>query len=252
MAPHPPRIGTAGWAIPREVAGAFPREGTGLERYAARFGALELNSTFYRSHKPATYARWRESTAEDFRFAVKLSKAITHGARLVGCEAQIAAFVEEVRAGLAGKLGPILVQLPPSLAFDPAVAASFFAALRRRWSGAVVCEPRHVSWFEPRADALLVEHQVARVAADPARHPDAARPGGWGGLAYWRLHGSPRMYYSSYDEAWLCDLADAVQAQTVETWVIFDNTTSGAAAANALSLQAAVARAGTCARSHPA
>jgi len=230
------RIGTAGWTIPRFVADEFPAEGTGLERYAARFSAVEINSTFYRSHKPSTWERWREAAPADFRFAVKVPKTITHEARLVGCEALLDAFVAEVSQGLGEKLGPLLVQLPPSLTFDAKVADAFFVALRQRSRRPIVCEPRHASWFEPEADALLVDGRVARAAADPARHPGAGLPGGWQGLAYWRLHGSPRMYYSSYDEACLRDLAMAVRAREGEAWVIFDNTTSGAAAANALQL----------------
>jgi uncharacterized protein YecE (DUF72 family) len=232
------RIGTAGWTIPRFVADQFPTDGTGLERYAARFCAAEINSTFYRSHKPSTWERWREAVPAEFRFAAKVPKAITHEAKLVGCEGRLDAFVAEVTEGLGEKLGPLLVQLPPSLVFDPAVAGGFFKALRDRTDQPLVCEPRHVSWFGPEADGLLAEHRVARAAADPARHPNAGVPGGWRGLAYWRLHGSPRMYYSSYDDAFLSDLAAAVRAHEGEAWVIFDNTTSGAATANALQLQA--------------
>ena len=232
------RIGTAGWTIPRFVADAFPAEGTGLERYAARFSAAEINSTFYRSHKPSTWARWREAVPADFRFAAKVPKAITHEAKLVDCEALLDAFLAEVTDGLGEKLGPLLVQLPPSLAFDAGVARAFFAALRAGTEQPLVCEPRHVSWFEPDAEDLLASFQIARAAADPARHPDAGIPGGWRGLAYWRLHGSPRIYYSSYDNAFLAKLAEAVGGREGEVWVIFDNTTSGAAATNALAISA--------------
>jgi uncharacterized protein YecE (DUF72 family) len=230
------RIGTAGWAIPRAVADRFPAQGSGLQRYAARFSCAEINSTFYRPHRPATWARWAETTPEGFRFAAKLPKAITHEARLVDCESALAVFVAEVRQ-LGEKLGPLLVQLPPSLAFDPAVAGAFLAELRRLFAGPVACEPRHASWFEAEADRLLVAHEVARVAADPARTPAAGEPGGWPGFAYWRLHGSPQMYWSSYDDPTLRALAQALKdSQAAEAWCVFDNTTSGAAAANALDL----------------
>lgn len=231
------RIGTAGWTIPRAVADGFPQAGSGLQRYAARFGAAEINSSFYRPHRPQTYARWGEVTPDGFRFALKLPKAITHDTRLAEPGERLAAFRAEAVL-LGDKLGPLLIQLPPSLAFDRPVAERFLAELRTLWPEAVVCEPRHVSWFEPEADALLRAHRVARVAADPARHPLAARPGGWAELAYWRLHGSPRMYYSSYDAALLEGLTNDLQSSpAAEIWCIFDNTTSGAAAANALALQ---------------
>lgn len=232
-----PRIATAGWSIPRAVADAFPAEGGGLQRYAARFDAVEINTTFYRSHRPTTYARWVETTPPGFRFAVKLPKTITHVARLVDAMDLVAAFRAEALQ-LGDRLGPLLIQLPPSLALDPKPHETFFAGLRDLWAGPVVCEPRHVSWFEDDADALLAAHEIARVAADPARHPAAGAPGGWSGTAYWRLHGSPQMYRSPYDDAMLAGLAARLaMGPPAETWCVFDNTTTGAAAANALTLQ---------------
>ncbi|MES2441816.1 MAG: DUF72 domain-containing protein [Pseudomonadota bacterium] len=229
------RIGTAGWSIPRQVADRFPAEGTGLQRYAARFDAAEINTSFYRPHRRATWERWAASVPPDFRFAVKLPKAVTHVARLVDCGPALAQFADEV-AGLGNKRGPVLVQLPPKLAFDAAVARAFFTLAGETLGGAIVCEPRHPSWFEPEADALLADHRIARVTADPAPVPQAALPGGWPGLAYFRLHGSPRPYWSGYEPDALQDWAARVPPQT-ETWVIFDNTASGRAAADALAFQ---------------
>lgn len=231
------RIGTAGWAIPRALAGRFPEAGSALVRYAARFTAAEINSSFHRPHRPGTYAAWAASVPHDFRFAVKVPKAITHERRLVDADAATERFVEEARH-LGPKLGPLLVQLPPSLAFDAGVAASFFRHLRRLHPGSVVCEPRHPSWFDDSADALLRDLGIARVAADPARVPQAREPGGWQGLAYIRLHGSPRMYYSGYEADVLSDLADRLRGSEIETWCMFDNTASGAACGNALALSA--------------
>lgn len=229
------RIGTAGWSIPRAVADEFPASGAALERYAARFGAAEINSSFHRPHRRATYERWAASVPEDFRFAVKLPKAITHEARLVGCEALLARFAEEI-AGLGAKRGPVLTQLPPKLAFDAHAARDFFAQATRMLGGPIVCEPRHASWFEPEADVLLIEHRIARVAADPARVPEAATPGGWPGLTYVRLHGSPRVYWSGYDDEALRHWWGVVAALPGERWIIFDNTASGRAAEDALAL----------------
>lgn len=208
-----------------------------MQRYAARFDACEINSTFYRPHRASTFARWRDSTPDGFRFAAKVPKAITHEARLANCQPALSAFVGQV-AELGEALGPLLVQLPPSLAFDPGVVEAFFEGLRTDFDGQVACEPRHPSWFQACADAMLHAFRVARVAADPARVPDAARPGGWTGLAYWRLHGSPRMYYSAYAPACLEALAAEVfRTEATQAWVVFDNTTSGAAAADALTLR---------------
>lgn len=229
------RIGTAGWSIPRTSAEHFPREGTGLQRYAARLDCVEINSCFYRSHRPAVWRRWADAVADDFRFAVKAPRELSHIRRLADPEAPLAAFLEET-AALGDKRGPVLVQLPPSLVFDLAVAGAFFDHWRARFDGPTVLEPRHPTWFEPAAEALLQGLEIARVAADPARAPTAAHPGGWAGLRYWRLHGSPRMYSSNYGPAELDRLVDEIASATTPAWVIFDNTMHGAAAANALDL----------------
>jgi uncharacterized protein YecE (DUF72 family) len=230
-------IGTAGWAIPRQYAGEFPSLGSHLERYARRFNAVEINSSFHRPHRRATYERWAASVPKNFTFALKAPREITHDLRLARTGGALDAFLAQA-AGLGSKLGLLLFQLPPSLAFDPQTAGTFFRMLRKRHVGSVVWEPRHPSWFELRANELLLKHRVARVAADPARVPAAAEPGGWPGLRYFRLHGSPRTYYSSYTPEQIGSYAAKLQAVRTETWCIFDNTTLGAATENALTLQA--------------
>ena len=229
------RIGTAGWSIPRAVAEHFPASGTALQRYAARFNCAEINSSFYRPHRRSTYERWAASVPEGFRFAVKMPKTISHEKKLVGAAAELDRFIDEA-AGLGEAHGPLLLQLPPSFAFDRSIAVAFFDAVRNRTDKPLACEPRHPSWFTSDMDALLATHRVARVAADPARVPAAGTYGGWMGLRYRRLHGAPRVYYSAYDGNALADLADVLARPGAQTWVIFDNTASGAAAANALEL----------------
>lgn len=230
------RVGTAGWSIPATFRARFDDGPSGLARYATRFNAVEINSSFYRSHKPDTYARWRDSVPEAFRFSVKLPRSITHDARLLKTSKRLDAFVEEISA-LGEKLEVILVQLPPSLEFDARRVSAFLAAFRRRFDRRVALEARHAEWFEPRADALLKQHGIARVAADPALVPSAARPGGVDTWSYWRLHGSPRMYYSPYGEARVTEVAEAMAACSGDAWCIFDNTASGSATFDALALK---------------
>ena len=269
-----PRIGTAGWAIPRSESHRFPGADPHLARYARILPCTEINATFYRQPRPGTLARWRESVPSTFRFAVKAPKAITHTARLAITPADLAAFYDSLQP-LGPTLGPVLFQLPPSLAFDELLATAFFTDLRHLTDHPAVLEPRHPTWFTPAADTLLRHFRIARAAADPAKAPGADLPGGHPGLVYFRLHGSPRTYHSTYTPEYLASLAAKLLAlppatpppatpppdspapetpapnrtssrshpvpttapQPPELWCIFDNTASGAAASNALTLQ---------------
>ena len=231
------RVGTAGWSIPRASARHFDVAGTHLWRYSRRLSCAEINSSFHRPHASATYAKWRDSTPPEFRFAVKLPRTITHERGLADVREPLVQFLDQIE-DLAEKRGPVLVQLPPSLDLDETVVTKFFEHLRGLYRGAVVCEPRHATWFTPAADSLLKAFAVARVAADPPPVPSAALPGAWSGIAYFRLHGSPRKYWSPYPEEFLATLAASIGhvCAADEVWCVFDNTASGAAAANALEL----------------
>ena len=218
-------VGCATWAIGSTNDRLLPGvPGGNLARYAARLTAAEVNSSFHRRHLPATWGRWARSVGPSFRFSVKLPKTITHERRLVDVDEQIDAFAGEV-ALLGAKLAVVLVQLPPSHAFEPSVFAAFHERLAARVPAEIVVEPRHPSWFEEGADAFLADRRVARVAADPAVVPRAAEPGGWPGLRYFRLHGSPVTYRSPYDSTYLDALSLRLGAGD---WCIFDNTASGA------------------------
>ena len=238
------RVGCAGWNIPKDYADRFPTAGSHLERYAQVFPAVEINSSFYRPHKPATYERWAESVPDGFRFAVKVPRTITHFRRLRAFDDELDSFLTACEH-LGPKLGPLLVQLPPTLAFDQAITHRFFQSLRKRFKGQVACEPRHITWFGPEPSALLEDFDVARVAADPAIVPEAAEPAGTDSLVYYRLHGSPRIYYSPYTADFLETIGQKINqavASGTEAWCIFDNTAEGAAYRDALSVLSIVAR----------
>jgi uncharacterized protein YecE (DUF72 family) len=240
-------IGTAGWALPKEVQHRFPSDGSHLARYAAVFNGTEINSSFHRQHRTSTYVRWAASVPDGFRFSVKMPKWITHVQRLVGADDALDAFIEQT-AALGEHLGCLLVQVPPSLVYEPADVDVFLEALRKRYSGDVAIEPRHESWFAPACANVLKQYRIGRVAADPSRVPEGAEPAAWGGLAYWRLHGSPHIYRSSYSATTLTELAARIERAQVSArtvWCIFDNTASSAATPNALVLQTLLR--GTCA-----
>jgi uncharacterized protein YecE (DUF72 family) len=230
-------VGCAGWSIPKAEASHFPASGSHLDRYASVFDTVEINSSFYRPHQAKTYARWAAAVAEDFVFAVKVPRTITHMARLHDTTDLLRTFLGPVRE-LGAKLGPLLVQTPPSLACKRDTAAAFFETLREQFTGLVAFEPRHRSWFTDEAGRLLQDYRIARVLADPCPVDPTLRTE-LPGFTYVRLHGSPEIYYSSYDEATLDAVATRLTraVDDAPSWCIFDNTAAGAAYANARELR---------------
>lgn len=228
---HAYRIGTAGWSVDRNLS-AFPQEGSALERYASVFSAVEVNTSFYRRHRRDTWQRWHDTVPTSFRFSVKLARTVTHERALAGSDVELDTFFDDV-APLGSKLGAVLVQLPPSLGFDPDIAGRFLSALRQRSAAPIFIEPRHASWATDAVSTLLAEHGVGRVLADP--QAEALRAAAMvEGSRYLRLHGSPRIYYSDYSEEALRAYAGLLTAADGPGWCIFDNTASGAALRDAL------------------
>jgi uncharacterized protein YecE (DUF72 family) len=229
------RIGCAGWALSAARKPSFPSVGTHLQRYASVFGTTEINSSFYRPHRRATYERWADSVPEDFRFTAKLPRTMTHERRLNDCGTLLDRFLDEA-SGLGKKLGALLVQLPPSLAYSGGMVRSFLDGMRDRYGGPVALEARHASWFTDEADALLRAFDVAGVAADPGL--SGMLPRGSRSFAYFRLHGSPRMYYSAYSAEFLEALAARLGPEAIrgDVYCIFDNTAEGAAIGDAMTL----------------
>lgn len=161
-----------------------------------------------------------------------MPKQISHLARLSGCEDALTQFLDQA-GNLKNKLGCLLLQLPPSFAFDANVAGDFFRQLRDRTDVQTACEPRHASWRTEGALQLLEQFRIAMVSTEP-QPPTQAE------FTYFRLHGAPLMYKSPYSPTELDQLADTLRERgkkQLPTWCIFDNTASGAATTNALSLQ---------------
>jgi uncharacterized protein YecE (DUF72 family) len=234
------RVGLAGWSNP--PAKRFERDSgqTHLSYYAAHFSCVEVNSSFYRPHQSATYARWRDETPAQFRFSVKMPRSITHESHLRRCVTDVERFYEDI-AALQPKLAAVLVQLPPSLEFNGRIVRAFFNSLPLLRGTKVVCEPRHPSWFTSAVEEVLRDSGVSRVAADPVRCPGAEVPGVARRFAYFRWHGSPRLYYSKYSEAQLATFAaEVTTTKATETWCVFDNTARYAAWDDALQFMAAL------------
>ncbi len=189
-------IGTSGWLYDHWKHRFYPVATGATQRlafFAERFAAVEINSTFYRLPEKSTFEHWRESVPHDFVFALKASRYLTHVRRLQEPGEPVARLME--RAGALGShLGPVLLQLPPTLKADPdrldATLAAFGGAVR------VAVEPRHASWFVDDVRAVLTKRAAALCVADggPIDVP-AWRTTDW---AYLRFHGgtgSPKSCY---------------------------------------------------------
>jgi uncharacterized protein YecE (DUF72 family) len=230
----------AGWSNPPAKRSARDLDQTHLSYYAAHFSCVEINSSFYRPHQSTTYERWRDATPALFRFSVKMPRSVTHESHLKRCAAEVGRFYENV-AALQPKLAAVLIQLPPSLEFNGRAVRAFFNSVPRFRATKVVCEPRHPSWFTSAAEGAMRDAGVSRVAADPARCPGAELPGGADRFAYFRWHGTPRVYYSKYSQAQLATFAATVRRiKASEIWCVFDNTARHAAWDDAQQFMAAL------------
>ena len=227
-------IGTAAWSISKPSAERFPQEGSSLTRYAAVLDGVEINSSFYKRHKPGTWRRWAESVPDHFRFSVKVPKKISHELRLINAAPVFDEFLKDV-SPLGGKLGPLLLQLPPNLGFDRVVVAAFLDHVRSAFDGRIVIEPRHPTWAMPEAHSLLADYRVSRVLADPAVIPPPKAESE--DFLYIRLHGAPKIYYSKYQPHEIKTYASMLSVVAEGSWCIFDNTASGAALVNALEMR---------------
>lgn len=242
-------VGTSGWSYGHWAKGRFypvglkPNQWLGF--FSRHFDTVEINASYYRLPKPEMITRWHQQVAGGFRFAVKMWKRITHEKRLADCGEQLSGFLAVVNE-LAGKRGPLLVQLPPSLQCAPDLLADFLVQLKRtlariRWR--VTIEFRHSSWLCPEAIKLLDEHGVALCLADLPRCP-ITEPGE-AGFVYLRRHGPGGSYGGCYTARQI-----GADARRIAGWlkagrdvyVYYNNDIDGYAVDNARQLRERVAK----------
>ena len=264
------RVGTSGWTYDHWQGTFFP-DGLArrrrLEYLSGRLDTAEVNGTFYSLQRASSFRTWAAATPEDFRFAVKGSRYLTHMKKLRDVEEPLGRFLASGLLALGEKLGPILWQLPPNLGWDPERVEGFLRLLPRSTGEAAALatahtdrvpdpctvtdedrpirhalEPRHASFATPELVALLRAHDVALVVSDGAGIPrfDEVTTD----LVYVRLHGHDELYRSRYDaaalRAWAAQ-AVAWAAEGREVLVYFDNDAEGHAPHDALALLDAVA-----------
>ncbi|MCP2296769.1 Uncharacterized conserved protein YecE, DUF72 family [Nocardia amikacinitolerans] len=263
------RIGTSGWLY-RGWRGVFYPVGLTqrleLGYLSERMNSVEINGSFYSLQRPSSYLRWAEQTPEDFVFAVKGSRFITHMKRLRDGDTLLANFLASGVLALGPKLGPILWQLPPTMRFDPDLLTGFFAHLPRGTAHAAeiasrhdhrvdpahtttdadrplrhALEIRHPSFMTPEFPELLREHGIALVVADAAgKYPlleDVTAD-----FVYVRLHGHDELYVSGYTDDGLDMWAEKIRtwARGGDVYVYFDNDAKVMAPRDALALRARV------------
>jgi len=215
-------VGISGWNY-EGWKGPFYPEGLARSKWlgyaSSAFRSIEVNATFYREMKESTYAKWRDSTPGGFVWAVKAHRYITHVKRLNEVAEPVARFFTAAEA-LGDKLGPVLFQLPPSLAFDRPRLESFAACLPSGRRCAI--EARHASWLTDDALEALEGCGLGWCISDSAgRYP--SRVALTSDFAYVRLHGPTELYTSSYTDAGLGHWADVISGLGVDAYVYFDN-----------------------------
>ena len=234
-------LGTSGWDYPEWTGRVYPPHGVRdrLRYYASRFATVEVNSTFYRLPPVAVAESWARRTPGGFRFAAKFPQAITHDRRLVGTAEELKRFLAVVRPlQTAGKFAAALLQLPPSLKFEPATVRGFYESLPPDLPVAV--EFREPSWLEPQSFDLLREFRLAYTVVDepmlPIRLETTAR------FAYVRWHGHGREVWYDYTysaeelAAWVPRVRE-LSERVPEVYGFFNNHFRGDAAMNAETLR---------------
>ena len=224
------RIGTSGWHY-RDWWGPFypdkVRKKDALSYYADRFDTVELNAPFYRLPTERAVEGWRDGVPEDFRFAWKASRYITHWKRLLVDDRSLDLLEDRV-SRLGGKAGPVLFQLHPRMKIDRERLATFIARLPS--SRRTCFEFRHESWYDKEVFSLLGDHNMSLCLSD---HADAPAPrevtADW---VYVRNHGPSGRYHGSYSEAALKAWAKDIRRWRREgrdVWCYFDNDVKSAA-----------------------
>ena len=226
------RIGTSGWNYNHWREKFYPADiakSKWLEFYSDHFNTVEVNATFYRLPKPKTFENWYERTPENFKWAVKASKYITHTKRLIDTEEPVKRLYQSLQI-MKEKTGPILFQLPPSLAFEKERFQAFCKDLRPICRH--VLEIRHDSWIDDGVFKILEENNIALCISDTAgRYPYCEAL--TADFIYIRLHGSKQLYASEYSEAELQSWAKKIREWNRDTYIYFDNDQDANAIKNA-------------------
>jgi uncharacterized protein YecE (DUF72 family) len=233
-------LGTSGWDYPEWVGKVYPPHGAAdrLRYYAGMFPIVEVNSTFYRLPSPSVAASWVRRTPARFRFAAKFPQSITHDLRLVGAEEELHRFLTVLKPIRdAGKFAAALLQLPPSLPFEPETVRRFYASLPHDLPVAV--EFRERSWLVPASYALLREFGLAHTIVDGPHLPSVSEVTAPFAYVRWHGHGSPLWYDYTYSPEEIASWVPRIRelaARAGAVYGFFNNHFRGDAAVNCRTL----------------
>jgi len=232
------RIGTSGWNYGDWQGRFYPPDLPSrqyLGWYAKHFRTVEVNYSFYHLPRPSTYENWAAQVPDEFVFAVKASRLITHIRRLEQAHEEWRRFLDNA-AVLGGKLGPILLQFPPSFKANTDALGAFLSATPKPFE--LAFEFRHASWFGPEVLEMLRKHHAALVIADSERYPQApAVP--TASFTYLRFHGPAELFASNYSDEQLRAWSNRIRtwlSEGVSVHAYFNNDFHGHALANAQTL----------------
>ena len=234
-------VGCSGWVYKHWRGLLYPEglpQRLWFQRYAENFDTVEINASFYRLPLPTTFDGWREKAPDDFRYAVKVNRFVTHLKKLVGVEEELALFIELARK-LGPALGPLLYQLPPSLKLDIQRLENFLKLIPSDVGN--VFEFRNASWYVPEVYALLDSYGASFCVHDmPGSKSERVAVGP---LAYVRFHGGQGKYWGRYSDEgllgwtdWILDQSRAGRA----VWCYFNNDIHGHAIHDAQTLKSMV------------
>ena len=236
------RIGCSGFSYKEWKGNFYPQklaQSKWFEYYATHFNTLELNVTFYRFPQLKTLESWFAKSPDDFLFAVKAPKLITHYKKFNDCEQLLSDFYTTIAKGLQEKLGPILFQLPPQISYDDIFLQKLINTVDVHFKN--VIEFRHTSWWRQDVYDKLAKNNIAFCGIDHPQLPTDMIINT--SLVYYRFHGAPKLYYSEYTKTQVTAIADVVlrSKQAKDVFVFFNNTATMAAITNANHLKEYVA-----------
>lgn len=229
-------IGCSGFSYKEWEAEFYPEklpQKQWFEFYTSQFNSVELNVTFYRFPQLSILQGWYDRSPDDFLFAVKAPRLITHYKKFSDSENLLQDFYGSIGNGLKSKLGPVLFQLPRELVYTEELLEKLIQSMDKKFINAI--EFRDRSWWTPAVQKALIKNKIIFCGISHPTLPDSFISGP---DVYYRYHGVPKLYYSEYGLSVMKDMAGKLRSPTLKhAYIFFNNTANGSAIHNARQLQ---------------